>query len=184
MCGSQIFKSQNYLSIPLISRLLCLLLAITLMSQKNSQAQNVLSENSLNNLSFNLLGDASIGSIQYERFFPLSSNLFLSAKLGVGLNKEFCLLSCSDQKEYTTIPHHLTSNLGQDRSFVEIGLGGTTLLGDHSNVYLAYPVVGFRRIAGAKRKVQIRFYAYFPFTGLDNEDFITVPVGFSVGAKL
>ena len=42
----------------------------------------------LNNATLNLFGDASIVSINYERLFLNSSNFFLSAKVGLGYNRQ------------------------------------------------------------------------------------------------
>lgn len=111
-----------------------------------------------NDLSINLLGDASIISLSYERVLLHSSNyfiagifspnFFLAGKLGLGYGVEGISLGCFSppclesppEKKYLTLPHHLTANIGNGKKFFEFGVGGTFFNGG----YISYATVGFR----------------------------------------
>ena len=136
-----------------------------------------------NNIFLNLLGDASIISINYERLLFISPDFFLAGKLGVGYNEEFniCLSGECPSESFTTITHHITGNLGKGRHLVELGLGGTIINGNTDENYLAYPIVGYRLHPLKSGKVSFRIYGSVPFTGLDTEDILFMPVGISVG---
>ena len=43
-----------------------------------------------------------------------------------------------------TIPHHFTINVGNKKSFFEIGIGGTGIIGDANRNYYLYLIVGYR----------------------------------------
>ena len=79
----------------------------------------------LNSINLNLLGDASLISINYERQFLVSPAFILSSKLGLGYNFEFIIFG--NPEHYLTIPHHITGNIGKGRHFFEFGLGGTII---------------------------------------------------------
>ena len=85
----------------------------------------------LNNISLNLLGDASRISFNYEKQYLVGKSNILSTKVGLGYNQEFCISfgagSCSPVEDYLTIPHHFTANIGKRRIFFEFRLGCTML---------------------------------------------------------
>jgi len=138
----------------------------------------------VNNISLNLLGDASIISINYERQFLLSPNFILSGKLGLGYNTEFkiCIFGpCSPPENYLTIPHHITGNIGKERHFFEFGLGGTIINGNTTQHYLLYPIVGYRILPLRSKKISFRIFTQIPFSGLETDDIIFIPFGLNLG---
>ncbi|MFD2514173.1 hypothetical protein ACFSRY_09870 [Pontibacter locisalis] len=138
------------------------------------------------NIYLNLLGDASIASLNYERLLFITPGFFFSGKAGVGYNEEFSICSSGDcsPERFLTITHHITGNLGKGRHFAEFGLGGTLINGNTDEKYLAYPIVGYRLHPLRSKKVNFRIYGSVPFTGLDTEDILYAPYGLSVGISL
>jgi len=153
------------------------LVSSTLFAQDN--------ERPLNSIQINLLGDASIISINYDKQFLISPTFILSSKLGLGYNEEFqlCIFGpCSSPPEkYLTIPHHITGNVGKGRHFFEFGLGGTIIIRDTNQNYFLYPIVGYRILPLNSNKVNFRVFGQIPFTGLETEDIIFIPFGLSLG---
>lgn len=141
-----------------------------------------------NNLTLNLLGDASIISINYERFIVITPALFAPGKLGLGHNKEYRLCffgPCTSSPDiYLTIPHHFTLNLGKKSNFFEFGLGGTIINGNTTQNYLLYPVFGLRTLPFNSNKINFRIYLQFPFSGMEAEDIVFIPVGLSLGLSI
>lgn len=141
----------------------------------------------LNSINLNFLGDASIISLHFERLFPVNTSWLISGKLGVGYNEEFqlCLFgSCGPKRSYVTLPHHITAVYGKNRHFVETGLGGTYLFGDTEQNYFVYPIIGYRFMSRGPDKIIFRIFVQVPFSGLDTEDIVFVPVGVSIGMAL
>lgn len=165
---------------------MCLLLiisGITLFAQNTTDSTLT---RSLNSVSINLLGDASLISANYERLFPIRDNVILTGKLGLGYNEEFklCLFgSCSPAKKYTTVPHHFTTILGNRRSYFEFGVGGTIVLGDTEENYFFYPMIGYRISSRNPKGVTFRIYVQYPISGVETEDIIFFPIGLSLGVK-
>ncbi len=113
-----------------------------------------------NHIYLNLLGDASVFSLNYDRVWMVGDSKeaiqFLSTKIGLGYNVEFSVFS--DYAEtYTTIPHHLTYNIGGENSQFEFGLGGTFLFG-HVSEYIVYPMMGLRLIPLKHPHFNFRLY--------------------------
>ena len=150
------------------SRLILLLcfFGIEIKAQEKSISQiekiQSVEDRPLNNISLNFLGDASKISINYEKQFLVGESFILTTKFGLGYNQEFrlCLFgSCSSpSKNYLTIPHHFTANLGNRRSFFEFGLGGTILYGETSEPYILYPIIGYRFLPLQSNKINFRLY--------------------------
>jgi hypothetical protein len=138
-----------------------------------------------NNINLNILGDASIISINYERLFFITPCFFLTGKLGIGYNEEFKLNifgPSSPPKQYFAIPHHITGNFGKGRNFLEFGLGGTIIDGNTKQNYLLYPIFGYRLQPLKSNRVNFRIFGSIPFTGLKNtEDILFIPFGLSLG---
>jgi len=166
---------------------------IVLKAQENSifqigEVQNVL-DRPLNNISLNLLGDASILSINFEKQYLVRKSFILTTKFGLGYNQEFrlCIFGpCSSPAEnYITIPHHFTANLGNKRSFFEIGLGGTILLyGETSDPYIFYPIIGYRFLPLKSNNLNFRLYFLPPiqFDGpFGHPEIAFIPLGASIG---
>ena len=139
----------------------------------------------LNNINVNIFGDASFMSINYERILLINSNFVLVNKLGLGFNKEFHL--CFNEpchfmpKKYLTIPLHVTGNFGTKKHFFEIGIGGAVIIGNTEQNYLIYPIIGYRLSPLNKEKVIFRVFVEIPFSGLETDDFLFIPLGFSFG---
>jgi hypothetical protein len=138
----------------------------------------------LNSIYINLLGDASLLSMNYERNFLISNSFLISGKLGLGYNEEFqlCIFGpCSPPDNYITIPHHITGNVGKGRHFLEFGLGGTLINGNTSQTYLLYPIIGYKLLPLKPNKLNFRIFGQIPFSGLVTEDILFIPVGISIG---
>jgi len=141
-----------------------------------------------NSIYVNLLGDASLISVNYDRQIEVSPTLLVSGKLGLGFNQEFqiCLFgNCnfSAPKKYLTIPHHITANFGKDRHLFEIGIGGTVLFGNTSQPYFLYPIIGYRNIRMGSNKLHFRVFSQIPFSGIETDDILFFPVGISLGGS-
>ncbi len=140
-----------------------------------------------NNIYLNLLGDASLISINYEKKFYVRPNYFLSGKLGVGYNEEFeiCIWrECEPPQSYLTIPLHITVNVGKGRHFFESGIGGTVFKGAETYDFLLYTILGYRLYPLRKNKVSCRIYGEIPYSGMLTESILFIPVGVSLGICL
>jgi len=138
-----------------------------------------------NSIDLNLLGDASIISINYDRQFLVSPSFILSGKIGLGYNQEFqlCVFGpCSSPPhKYLTITHHITGNFGKGRHFFEFGLGGTIIIGNTTQPYLLYPIIGYRFLPLRSDKLNFRIFGQIPLTGLETDDIMFLPFGLSLG---
>jgi len=145
----------------------------------------------LNSINLNLVGEFSIFSFDYERLFFISPAFFLSGEIGLGYNIEdqLCVWGpCSSSKpeNYLTIPHHITANLGQGRSFLEFGLGGTVISGNTTyDHYLFYQIIGYRFLPFTSGKVNFRGFLNYNicwlFNGGEPYDILPIPFGVSIG---
>lgn len=167
-----------------------LLIFLILISGHKSSAQSIQDSTLIlgnNNINVNLLGDASFISLKYERQFFLSTSSFISSSFGVGYNAEFqfCLNgpcnNTNSPKRFLTVPHSLTINFGRLRNFFEIGVGGTILFGDTSEKYFLYPIIAWRIQPNKSGKGNFRLFASVPFSGIETEDILWIPVGISFG---
>ncbi len=130
------------------------------------------------------MGDASIISINFEKLFSISDNLLLAGKIGLGYNEELKICvwgNCSPPNKYFTIPHHITLNYGRKKHFIELGLGGTLLVGETSEYYYLYPILGYRFFPLKSNKINFRVFGELPLTNWDNIGVIFIPFGISVG---
>lgn len=145
----------------------------------------------LNNFSLNVLGEASIMSLNFERLFPLGKSVLLSAKIGLGANVDFCgLIQCEENyksKLAITLPHHITANFGRGKAFFEIGYGGTYFLWNYNPVYLPSAIIGFRMQPLKQGKFVFRIFSQVPLvnsdSGLHYGDILFIPLGFSFGSS-
>ena len=141
----------------------------------------------VNSIYINLLGDASIISINYERILSIDSPVIWTSKLGLGYNQEsqWCLWGCPTRPPYNyiTIPHHITGNLGRGKRFFEFGLGGTIIIGNTTEPYIPYPIIGYRRFLQVEQKTYVfRIFIQFPFSGdILRNDIVFIPFGLSWG---
>ncbi len=140
----------------------------------------------VNIISLNILGDATIASLNYERLFPAEpEHFFLAAGLGVGVNT-FVTLHSEAGKSYTldnfaVIPHHITGNIGGGRHFFELGLGGAIIGSQGGQPYLTSILMGYRFLPLHSNRISARLYASYPLQGLEKFNIIYVPAGVSVG---
>ena len=135
----------------------------------------------LNNISFNLFGDVSLVSINYERQFLIGSTFILSTKFGVGLNPESPCCGVIPPI-YVTIPHHITGNLGRGKHFFEFGLGGTIISDYKPKPYLLYPLIGYRLLPLDSGKINFRIFGLLPLWGpIGTDEFNILPIGLNVG---
>lgn len=160
-----------------------LVISTTILSaQKNSDSTKT---RPINNININLLGDASLISLNYERLFFIRPIFMLTGKLGLGYNEEFqvCIWGpCTTPNKYLTIPLHITGNVGKGRHFFEFGIGGTRIIGHTNQPYYIYPLIGYRLNPLKKNRVNFRIVGQIPFSGvLYTDDILFVPVGFSLG---
>lgn len=152
-----------------------------LLAQKNSDTLTTRPQNSF---ALNMFGDASITSVGYERLFANKPGFFLTGKIGIGLNQEFkiCVWGpCDPPEMFLTIPHHITANFGKGRHFLEIGLGGSIIAGNTRQHYFIYPILGYRFQPIKSKKLNFRIYGSIPFTGMNTDDIMFIPVGLSLG---
>ena len=139
----------------------------------------------VNSIYINLLGDASIISINYERILSIDAPVIFTSKLGLGFNERLDFRWSGAPSEppvyLLTIPYHITGNLGKGRHLFEIGMGGTIIIGNTNYPYLSYPIVGYRILPLRSNKINFRIYVQIPFSGLDPGDVLFIPFGFSLG---
>ena len=164
------------------------LLVTLLIIQFQAYAQDKLASNNsrpLNNINLNLLGDACLVSINYERLMLINETIFLAGKLGIGYNEEFTLgigSSSTPLDKYLIIPHHITGNLGKGKHLFEFGVGGSIILGNTNQNYLLYPIVGYRIHPQKSNKFNFRVFISLPYTAMEiTEDITFSPLGLSVG---
>lgn len=114
-----------------------------------------------NTLGINFMGDASLLSLNYERTFLHKNWLFLSAKTGVGINKEFKLFGAYSHL-YGTAPISITANIGKHTNYFEVGIGFTVLGNDKDLFYFGYPILGYRYYPLISKRFFIRVYLEVP----------------------
>ena len=96
-------------------------------------------------------GGATYMSFEYERLFGRDKSFFISAGAGFG-----SALS-DDEARYTTLPLHVSGNLGRGSSFFELGVG-RTLLFDHPEMDgISYLILGYRLALPAKHRIGFTF---------------------------
>ncbi|MBK8698548.1 MAG: hypothetical protein IPN29_02995 [Saprospiraceae bacterium] len=139
----------------------------------------------VNNINLNILGDAAIVSIKYERLILVSERILVMGKLGFGYNENFkiCIFGpCAPADSYMTLSQALSCNLGKGRHFFEFGIGGTLLTGKSNTHYLLYPTLGYRLQPLKSKKLNFSLVASFPFTGYDESaDILFSPIGVILG---
>lgn len=114
-----------------------------------------------NTIGINFMGDASLLSLNYERTFLHKNWLFLSAKTGLGINREFKLFGAYSHA-YGTAPISLSANIGKHKNFLEIGVGFTALANDKDLFFFSYPIVGYRFYPLVSKRFFIRVFAEIP----------------------
>ena len=151
---------------------------------KNIKGQFGEDRNVVKGINVNLLGNASIASISYERNYIVKEKLTVAGSLGLGFNTEyrFCFGGCSSpSNKYLTIPHFITGNLGKKKEFFEFGVGGTFLFGKGDIQYLPFPIIGYRLQSLQHNNSYFRFMLSVPFYGWGKTEVFFSPVGISMG---
>ena len=134
----------------------------------------------LNSIYFNLLGEGSLISANYDRLFPISPNFHISGNIGMGYNQEIIILGESIPDRFLTIPHHLTGNIGKKQHLFEFGIGGTQLLGQDYSKYAIYPIIGYRLQPMKSKKFFLRASLHFPLQKIEDEWSFSI-IGLSFG---
>ena len=150
-----------------------------LLAQSNNDS---IPERPVNGIVINLLGDASMISVNYERLLLIRETFFIAGDLGLGYNEEFELNifgSYSAPDKYLTIPHRITGNVGRGQHFFEFGLGGTVITGNTNQNYLFYPILGYRLQPIKSNRFNFRVFGEFPFPRV--KDIVFTPFGLSLG---
>lgn len=130
----------------------------------------------------NLLGDASIVSINFDVVLLNQEHFFLAAKAGVGVHEEICIVFCNDKETtvFTTVPVALTANFGHERHYFEVGLG-FTLFDPSTEWNMLYPHLGYRLHPEDRGRFQFRAYTnVYPLNG-DPKKILFIPIGLSFG---
>lgn len=153
-------------------------------SAQSQQKKEIQPDPLLNSLQFNFAGDASMFALQYDRLYPVGRSLKWSAKLGFGVNEEFDLCiwgNCDEPETYITLPHHFTAIIGSGRHTLELGLGGTLLIGNTTQPYFFYPMFGYRLLALESKRFTMRVFVQAPLSGFSTDDILFSPIGLSLG---
>lgn len=143
-----------------------------------------------NNIYLNLLGDASIVSLNYEKLFPIDKGFIIAAKIGLGYNAAdpICISfgnPCPPPPKFLTIPIHITTNFGKKRSMFELGLGGTFFNGNRNKNMKIYPTVGYRLQPLKSNKLNFRIFSNFfnPIQLFNYDNILLSPIGLSLGVS-
>lgn len=141
-----------------------------------------------NNIYLNLLGDASIFSINYEKLFLIDKGFALSSKIGLGYNQAdpVCISfgsPCPAPPKFLTIPLHISGNLGKGKRMFEIGVGGTFFTGNENKKMKLYPIVGYRLQPIESKKFTFRIFTnlFNPAEFFNYDNILLSPVGISLG---
>ena len=160
-----------------------LLVVSTLLFAQNND--ELLDARPVNSININLLGDASIVSINYERQYSIVPGLILTGKMGVGIQEEFQLCfsepCVTSPDNYVTIPQHITLNRGNKRHFFELGFGGTLIGGHQTLAYIIYPIVGYRFLPLQSDRFNFRIFGQIPLVELGTNYILFIPFGLSLG---
>jgi len=160
----------------IIIGLLFVMTGISIFAQKNNKVTH---QRPLNSFNFNLLGDASSYSFNYQRIIIVKTNFLVSGKFSIAKNQKFKLCfskTCPKPESHLTLTNHLTANWGGKRGFFEFGLGGTMVHG-----YVVYPILGFRFLPQKLYNLNFRIFGEYPLLKVGNPDILFFPIGIEVG---
>jgi len=151
----------------------------------------------LNNININFFGNASIGSVNFERLTVIKSNFIIAGQFGIGVNEEFeiCLFGECDNAEenYTTFPFQITGNIGVDRHFLEMGFGSTLIVGESGKDRTSYVIIGYRFLPSTSKRVSFNFYTNIQLRGgidamiatpVGNKSVLFIPFGLKIGVSI
>lgn len=144
------------------------------------------------NLQINLLGNASLASIVYEKPIYFTDHFFLVLALGAGYNQDFlsmCFFYSCPPEHYITIPHYSSLNFILDRNSIltlEFGFGGSQLLAIKNrinNSYYFFPIAGIRFIIPTWERIFFRLQATLPISAGNDYEIMPAPLGFGMGVS-
>ncbi|MCC5916958.1 MAG: hypothetical protein JJU02_06485 [Cryomorphaceae bacterium] len=138
-----------------------------------------------NGLSLNL-GSGTLLSIDYERIWRNEKNnnlLITSIGAGVGLEgKVWQFMANTDftsRDGYFVSPQKVTYNIGNGNNYLELGAGGILVLGNTTQPYIVYPIIGYRFIGN--NNTTFKFFLSWPISGIQTDDLGFVPFGIGLG---
>lgn len=136
----------------------------------------------LQSISLNILGDASIVSLNFESLFLVKEKSFFTGKIGIGYNVVISTqFFIPIMTPLATIPHHITYNYGRQKHFLELGAGGTLFMHGGTGNYIAYPIIGYRLQPLEASRWNFRIYGQFPLIDFTEKDVVAYPFGLSAG---
>jgi hypothetical protein len=156
-------------------------LSVTILFAQYKRHFNYANIRPLNNINLNILGEASLFSVNYERLFLNTSNFFLAPGFGLGVYEELEGLFFSGGSAYVCIPHHITANLGIEKHFFEFGLGGTYINKNPNDKYLIYTIVGYRFQPLDSDEFYFRIYGNILISDIKATSIKFIPFGLSFG---
>jgi hypothetical protein len=138
-------------------------------------------------ISLNLVGDASLISMGFEKLFFIKPAFTLAGRLGFGFNQEFLLFSSDPPRNYFIMPMAVSCNFGKKRSYLECGLGGSVIAGGRTTYFMGYPILGYRLHPFRNPGFSFRAWLFYPFgqlSVLESTDLLMAPFGVSIGIAL
>lgn len=137
---------------------------------------------SRNGYSFGV-GEAGGITVNYERLFPIKEGLFLSAKVGLGYNRDLSVFYGKLMpKGFLTMPHHLTVNIGKGPGYFEVGVGAAQIYNYSPKSYFVHPIVGYR-LQPFGGDLFMRLFTAIPLKGAPDRQVVVVPIGIAVGTN-
>jgi hypothetical protein len=126
-------------------------------------------------------GGATYISYEYERLFNRKKSIFIAAGAGLGAATE------PDEAYYTTLPFHVSGNVGKGVSFFEFGVGTTLIFNHPDRNSTSYLILGYRLALLKKHKVAFSFrlnldipFDYYNVVGKGGPQFIPLGLGLGV----
>lgn len=134
-------------------------------------------------LTFDLLGQGTLMSLNYDHILYESGKGFLSGRVGIGFPNtgvSIGFFGTESGLKGIGIPHSLSWNFGKKHA-LEVGVGGMLSVIDQVTRYVFYPIVGYRfqPQIGKKFPLSIRAYVH-PI----NKEGLTFPIGIGLGFAL
>lgn len=148
-----------------VSLMLLFMSLVVFSQEENREDIYLIKKNSIN---LTAGGSGLFLSFNYEKYFFIKTNYYLSASVGIG----FIPISGG-----VTIPHMITYNWGKKSNFLELGLGGTYWSGTRNNTdkqesvnsYNLSPVIGWKK--HFKKNMILRIYTN-PLINVFGENYI------------
>jgi len=127
-------------------------------------------------------GGATYISYEYERLFGRSKSFFGAVGTGLGTATD------PDEADYTTMPFHLSGNVGRRASIFEFGLGTTLIFSNPDRNSTTYLILGYRLSLPKKHKVAFALkinlnipFDYYNSIAKGSTQFIPLGLGLGIG---